>query len=98
MGGSWGGQVRGVGLGGSSWWGQGGCERRIEVFVKIQKKTFFFWGGGGVGCGVEGGQAGCERRIEDFVKIKKKKKKIWGGGGGRVGGVRVDVNVELKFL
>ena len=39
----------GVGLGG----GQGGCERRIEVFVKIQKKNFFFfwggvrWGGGG---------------------------------------------------
>ena len=25
--------------------GQGGCERRIEVFVKIQKKN---WGGGGV--------------------------------------------------
>ena len=36
----------GVGLGG----GQGGCERRIEVFVKIQKKNF--WGGGwGVGGG-----------------------------------------------
>ena len=35
----------GVGLG-----GQGGCERRIEVFVKIQKKKiFFFFGGGGVG-------------------------------------------------
>ena len=52
--------------------GQGGCERRIEVFVKIQKKNifFFFWGGGGVG-----------------------------RGGGRVGGgVRVDVNEELKFL
>ena len=32
----------GVGLG-----GQGGCERRIEVFVKIQKKIFFLWGGGG---------------------------------------------------
>ena len=31
----------GVGLG-----GQGGCERRIEVFVKIQKKIN--WGGGGV--------------------------------------------------
>ena len=31
-----GGQVWG---GGSGWWGgQGGCERRIEVFVKIQKK------------------------------------------------------------
>ena len=27
--------------------GQGGCERRIEVFVKIKKKKiFFFWGGG----------------------------------------------------
>ena len=24
------------------------CERRIEFFVKIQKKNFF-WGGGGVG-------------------------------------------------
>ena len=33
-------------------WGgcQGGCERRIEVFVKIQKKKkFFFLGGGGGG-------------------------------------------------
>ena len=29
--------------------GQGGCERRIEVFVKIQKKNIFFWGGGRVG-------------------------------------------------
>ena len=36
----------GVGLG-----GQSGCERRIEVFVKIQKKKFF---GGGVGGGVGG--------------------------------------------
>ena len=34
----------GVGLG-----GQGGCERRIEVFVKIQQKSFFFWGGGSPG-------------------------------------------------
>ena len=40
--------------------------------------------------------------IEVFVKIQKKK--IWGGGsGGRwggvgLGGVRVDVNEELKFL
>ena len=31
--------------------GQSGCERRIEVFVKIQKKNFF-GGGGGVGGGV----------------------------------------------
>ena len=61
-GGSGGGGSEGIGL-----WGQGGCERRIEVFVKIQKN----WGGGGV----------------DGV-----------GGRGRVGGVRVDVNEELKFL
>ena len=46
MGGGW-----GVGLG-----GQSGCERRIEVFVKIQKKDFFFGGGGSVGGG--GGGSG----------------------------------------
>ena len=47
--------------------GQGGCERRIEVFVKIKKKKI---GGGGVGGGQwegsgwgGGGQGGCERRI-----------------------------------
>ena len=37
----------GVGLGGG---GQGGCERRIEVFVKIKKKNLgggVRWGGGG---------------------------------------------------
>ena len=43
-----GGSVGGVGLG-----GQGGCERRIEVFVKIKKKNL---GGRGVGSG--GGQVG----------------------------------------
>ena len=56
--------------------------------------------------GIRGGQDGCERRNKVFVKIKKKKKHFffffWGGGGsgrgGRVGGVRVDVNEELKFL
>ena len=37
----------GVGLG-----GQSGCERRIEVFVKIQKKN---WGGVGGGRSVGGG-------------------------------------------
>ena len=31
-------------VGGGGGGGQGGCERRIEVFVKIQKKKF---GGGG---------------------------------------------------
>ena len=41
-GGRWGvGGGVGVGLG-----GQSGCERRIEVFVKIQKKKNVFLGGG----------------------------------------------------
>ena len=48
-GGSVGGGGVGVGLG-----GQSGCERRIEVFVKIQKKKFFFWGGGRLGGSGEG--------------------------------------------
>ena len=49
-------------MGGGGGGGQDGCERRIKVFVKIQKiqkkKKIFFggWGGGGgggvVGCGV----------------------------------------------
>ena len=40
---------------------QGGCEWRIEAFVKIQKKKiffFFFLGGGGVGSRVRGGRVG----------------------------------------
>ena len=34
--------------GGSGWGGQGRCEQRSEVFVKIKKKL---WGGGGSGWG-----------------------------------------------
>ena len=77
----------------------------LKICENSKKKI---WGGGGgrwgggVGVGL-GGQNGCERRIEVFVKIQKKK--IWGGGGGGVvggrgvgGGVRVDVNEELKVL
>ena len=67
----------GVGLG-----GQSGCERRIEVFVKIpKKKKKFFWGGVGGGVGGSVGGVG-----------------LGGGRGGSGGGVRVDVNEELKFL
>ena len=69
-----------VGGGGRVGGGQGGCERRIEVFVKIQKQN---WGGEGVGGRVRG-QGGCERRIEVFRKIHN-----WGrgsGGRGWVGG------------
>ena len=40
----------GVGLG-----GQSGCERRIEVFVKIQKKNFLGGGGRWGGRGRVGG-------------------------------------------
>ena len=87
--------------------GQDGCERRIEVFMKIQKKyiffflffffIFFFWGGGQVG---GWGQGRCEQRSEVFVKIKKMGVSGQGWGGGFRGGgwFRVDVNEELKFL
>ena len=34
-------------MGGTGLGGQDGCERRIEVFVKIKQKNFFFFGGGG---------------------------------------------------
>ena len=46
----------GVGLGGG---GQVGWERRIEAFVKIQKKKF--WGGGGGGGGGGGSGRGGVR-------------------------------------
>ena len=58
MGGVW------VGLG-----GQGGCERRIEVFVKIKKKKIFFWGG------VRGGRLGG-------VRLGGGRGVWWGGGSG----------------
>ena len=70
------------GGGGGGYGGQVGCERRIEVFVKIQKKRLW-----GVGVRVDVN--------EELKFLGKLKKKNWGGGGG---GVRVDVNGELKFL
>ena len=66
--------------------------------MKIQREI---GAGGRVGSGIGlGGQGGCERRIEVFAKIPKNNFS-GGGGGGRGrngGGVRVDVNDELKFL
>ena len=47
----------GRGGGGSGWGGQGGCERRIKVFVNIQKKKIS-WGGGGGQVGGGGGRVG----------------------------------------
>ena len=82
-----------------------GWECRDVTPTKLQSQNIFKQStGGGVGFGGGGGQDGCERRIKVFVKIQK----IYlfflrgggggGGGGGRVGGgVRVDVNEELKF-
>ena len=86
--------------------GQGGCEQRIEVFVKIQKKKNFFWGGGRSGRGGVGGRGRVGRVkvdvIEELKFLGKFTKKKWGGGGGSGwwggGGVRVDVNEELEFL
>ena len=41
--------------------GQDGCERRIEVFVKIRRKTNWWGvGSGGRGFGLEG-QGRCEQ-------------------------------------
>ena len=73
----------------------------------VHNFLFFFWGGGvglrggGGGVGLRGGQGGCVLRSKAFVKIQKKII-FFGGGeggeGGRVGGVRVDVNGEVKLF
>ena len=65
--------------------GQGGCERRIEFFVKIQTIFYFIWGGGGVGSGW-----GVRMDVNEELKFLGKFTKKWGGGGvggsgGRVG-------------
>ena len=66
---------------------QGGSERRIEVFVKIQKKQ-----GGGR-------SADVNEKLKFFVKIQRKS----GGGGGGVGPGggcgcerRIEVFVKIK--
>ena len=45
--------------------GQSGCERRIEVFVKIQKKIW----GGGVGGGGGGGRGGVRLDVNKELKF-----------------------------
>ena len=79
--------------------GQGGCERRIEVFVKIQKKNiyFFFGGGGGEGGGRGGVGLGGGVRVdvnEELNFFENSKKKKIGEGGGHVGSqsIRTQVN------
>ena len=69
----------GVRLLGGGGGGQGGCERRSEVFVKIKKESRGW-------VGVRGwGDGGSEQRIEVFVKIQKKNR---GGGSGWGSGLR----------
>ena len=65
----------GGGSGGGRWGvgvklgGQSGCERRIEVFVKIQKKKKL--GGGGVGGGPVGGSgSGWGVRVDVNEEMK----------------------------
>ena len=84
--------------------GQGGCERRIEVFVKIRNKKNGGVGGRGFG---RGSCWGVRVDVNEELKFLGKfaKNKIGGGGGGREGrgvrwgsgwwGVRVDVNAML---
>ena len=52
--------------------GQGGCERRIEVFVKIQKKKFLGGGGGGGwgGGSVGGSGSGWGNRVDVTNELK----------------------------
>ena len=101
-----GGSGRGVPRGG----GQGGCKRRIEVFVKIQIKN---GGGGRVGEGGFGLGGGVSLNANKELKyLCKFKKKMGGwkfkknGGGGRGGGVglggqggcerKIEVFVKIK--
>ena len=64
--------------------GQGGCERRIEVIVKVQNNREGVRPlGSGRGC-----QGGWKRRIEVIVKMKKNRGSESGReGGGRLVGV-----------
>ena len=60
--------------------GQGGCERRIEVFVKIQKKI------GGSGCGVWSGGGGVRVDVSEELKFLRKFTQKNGGVGLVKGG------------
>ena len=79
-GGGSGGWVRGgVGLG-----GQGGCERRIEVFGKIHKKKF---GGVGRGGGQVGGRVGGGVRVDVNAMLGVRGDVGYGGCEPRIEGI-----------
>ena len=67
---------------GSGWGGQGGCDRTIEVFVKIHKKKI---GGGGRFGG--GGVRVVRVDVNEELKFLGKFKQKFMGGGGSGGGV-----------
>ena len=85
---------------------QGGFERRIEVFGKIQKKNwgggeflgkfkknnFSGGGGGGVGVGV---RVDVNEELKFLGKLKKKKNYGGSGGGGGGGGGQVGWGVRV---
>ena len=71
----------GVGLGGG---GQGGCERRIEVFWKIQKKK----SGGREGRGQVVGRFGGAVRVDVNAKL---------GVGGDVGYGVCEPRIEVLY-
>ena len=73
--------------------GQGGCEPRIEVIVKMHKKK----SGGGSGWG--GSEWWCTKNwklLRNALKMLGEVGPVGGGGGGRL--VRVVLNEELKLL
>ena len=76
---------------------QGACERRIEVFVKIQKKI---GGGGGGLIGGGGFRVGANKELKFLRKFTNKKIQGGGvfgfGGGGGQGGCerRIEVLCE----
>ena len=88
------------GGGGGGWGGvRVDVNEELKFLWKFKNKNKKLGGGGGVWVMLGGRQVGCDRRIEVFGKIDQKKNLGGGGGGGRVGGgIRVDVNKELKFL
>ena len=71
------------GGGGGQFWGQGRCEQRSEVCLKIQKKKIFLGGGGG---GVRwGGPVGRGVRVDVNAIL---------GVGGDVGYGRCEPRIE----
>ena len=61
--------------------GRGGCERRIEVFVKIQKKKFGVGEGGGRGRVFWGVRVDVIEEVKSFWEDSQKKNSGGGGGG-----------------